>query len=612
MVGFGMLVIQLHDQNNFKDHYTHFFQGESNDSHLITFKIREVLKPTEYQDKYIVEILKLDSDFVSGKLLLNVSKDSLSKPFKVDAILMASASFLKISAPLNPYQFDYRRYLQFQYIDHQFFVNNSTLLEVSSKVQSIFGYAAAFRSEIDQKLKEHQFRPEELAIVDALLLGQRKDISAATYNNYVNAGAIHILAVSGLHVGIILWILNWIFKPIERLKHGKKLKIILLLIILWSFAIIAGLSPSVTRAVAMFTVVAIGMNLNKPSNIYNTLAVSMFFILLFKPLVLFNVGFQMSYAAVISIASIKPLLARLWTPKRKLVRYFWNLMCVTTAAQIGVVPISFYYFHQFPGLFFLTNLVILPFLGFILGFGILIITLALLNALPQFMADLFGFFISMMNGFVSWISYQEQFIFRNISFGIVLVFVSYLLIISMVSFVKKPKYSRLILVFLTILLVQTAVIFENFRTQTNELVVFQKSKFSLLGIKQHRALMVADNLDSASKQKDNNIKNYMVGNSITHLENAKLTSVYNLNGEKLLIVDSMAVYNVKSFQADYILLRNSPKINLNRLIDSLQPKLIIADGSNYKSYLKRWKTTCEAQKIPYHQTNEKGAFVIQY
>ena len=104
----------------------------------------------------------------------------------------------------------------------------------------------------------------------------------------------------------------------------------------------------------MFTVVAIGMNLNRPANIYNSLAISMFFLLLIRPLYLFDVGFQMSYTAVIAIASIKPLLASLWYPKWKLVNYFWQLICVTMAAQIGVVPISLFYFHQFPGLFFLS------------------------------------------------------------------------------------------------------------------------------------------------------------------------------------------------------------------------------------------------------------------
>ncbi|MEZ4792740.1 MAG: ComEC/Rec2 family competence protein [Gelidibacter sp.] len=263
-------------------------------------------------------------------------------------------------------------------------------------------------------------------------------------------------------------------------------------------------------------------------------------------------------------------------------------------------------------MFFLSNLVIIPFLGFILCFGILIILLALSNVLPQFLADVFGFCISTMNGFVSWVSQQESFVFRNISFGIVFVIVAYLLIVSVFSYAKKPSHSRLACVLVAIMMIQAAFIVEKYQNRTNEFVVFHKSKFSMLAIKQNDRLIVAGNLDSLSKKRDNNIRNYKVGNSISSIENAELQSVYNLKTKKILVIDSLGVYNIKSFEPDYVLLRNSPKINLVRLIDSLQPKVVIADGSNYKSYVQRWKSTCEKQKTPFHGTYEKGAFVLKY
>jgi competence protein ComEC len=134
----------------------------------------------------------------------------------------------------------------------------------------------------------------------------------------------------------------------------------------------------------------------------------------------------------------------------------------------------------------------------------------------------------------------------------------------------------------------------------------------MIGIKKNDNLKVATNLDSLAKERDNAIRNYKVGQSIKTIEDSELQSVYDLKNEKLLVIDSLGVYNVKSFKPDYILLRNSPKINLNRLVDSLGPRLIIADGSNYKSYVQRWKNTCEKRKIPFHQTSEKGAFVLKY
>lgn len=612
MMCIGILVVNFHDQRHFKNHYSNVISTKNDIPQLITFKVREVLKPTAYHNKYVVDILKLDQQSVSGKLLLNVQKDSIHTPLNVDDILVSSNSISTINTPLNPYQFNYNNYLKKHYIDHQIFVANNSLLKISSESHTILGFAAEFRSKIDQRLKSYNFKPDELAIIDALLLGQRKDISPDTYNSYVNAGVIHILAVSGLHVGIILLLLNRLFKPVERLIHGKIIKTIILVLILWGFAIIAGLSPSVIRAVGMFTVVAIGMNLNRPANIYNSLAISMFFLLLIRPLYLFDVGFQMSYTAVIAIASIKPLLASLWYPKWKLVNYFWQLICVTMAAQIGVVPISLFYFHQFPGLFFLSNLVILPFLGFILGFGIIVIILALLNMLPSFVADFFGFCIGTMNNFISWVSHQERFVLTDISFGPIFLIVAYLLIISLFLYFKKPKFSRLVFVFMSVLMVQIAMFFGNYKNHSKEFVVFHKSRISLIGIKVDTKLKIAANWDSLTQANDKVIKNYSVGNSIDDIENTNLESVYEFNHQKLLVIDSLGVYQIKSFKPDYILLRNSPKINLIRMIDSLHPKLIIADGSNYKSYVAKWKSTCSEQKIPFHVTSEKGAFIYKY
>jgi competence protein ComEC len=133
----------------------------------------------------------------------------------------------------------------------------------------------------------------------------------------------------------------------------------------------------------------------------------------------------------------------------------------------------------------------------------------------------------------------------------------------------------------------------------------------MIAEKSNTNLKVFHNLDSLTKSKDNTLKNYRIGNYISELKNDTLKSVYRFNDKTFLIIDSLGVYNVNSFKPDYILLRNSPRINLKRVIDSLQPQHIIADASNYKSYVKRWKETCEKEKLPFHSTYEKGAFIIK-
>ena len=158
---------------------------------------------------------------------------------------------------------------------------------------------------------------------------------------------------------------------------------------------------------------------------------------------------------------------------------------------------------------------------------------------------------------------------------------------------------------------QLVLIFEKHQNQTHGLVIFQKSRMTIIGEKQNLTLKVSHNLDSTSILKENSIKNYKIGNSIKYISEDSLSSIYQINNKIVLVIDSFGIYQVKHFKPDCILLRNSPKINLERLIDSLQPELIIADGSNYKSYVARWKATCIKRKRPFHQTNEKGAFIIK-
>ena len=612
MISVGILTTNIHNQKNFSSHYTHQIALQKNALKTGVFRIREVLKSGNYYDKYVIDILEIDGNKASGKSLLNIEKDSLKPALKVDDIIISKIDFKDLIHPLNPNQFDYKNYLEKKYIYHQLFTTNNLLLKVNSNTHTLFGIAYNIRNFINKKLKAYHFKPDELAIINALLLGQRQDISEEVYTSYTNAGAIHILAVSGLHVGIILIILTFILKPLERFKHGKFIKTFLLVSILWSFALIAGLSASVTRAVTMFSIVTIALNLKRPTNIYSTLAISMFVILLFKPLFLFDVGFQLSYLAVFAIVTIDPFLYKLWKPKYWVTDKFWHTFTITVSAQFGIIPVSLLYFHQFPSLFFVSNLLIIPFLGIILGFGIVIILLAVLNRLPDFVATTYGYIISLMNDFIRWVSHQESFLFKDIPFSLLYVLTSYFLIISFIRLLFKRNYSTLKLFLIGVLIFQTAFIYTKYNKPSNEFIVFHKSRHSLLGNTYNNKIVVAHDFDSLTKSTNNIIKDYTVGNYINTIEENKLQPIYLLNNKNFLVIDSLGIYNIKSFKPDYILLRQSPKINLNRLIDSLKPKQIIADGSNYKSYIERWKIICNKRKIPFHQTSKKGAYIINY
>jgi competence protein ComEC len=611
MICMGILTYNVHNQRNFESHYTKHIDSNVIGTQTMTLKISDRLKPSLYHNKYVVNLISIDDKVVTGKLLLNIEKDSLNQSYQIDDVLLTYSDLRLVQDPLNPHQFDYKAYLEKQYIYHQVYTSPSFILQLKSDRQTLSGYASSIRELINEKLNTYHFKPSELAIINAILLGQRQDMSKDIYDNYANAGAIHILAVSGLHVGIILLLLNIVLKPVEHFNHGKLIKVSLIILLLWLFAIIAGLSASVTRAVTMFSIVAVAMNWKRPTNIYNTLAISIFILLLYKPMFLFDVGFQMSYLAVIAIVSIQPLLHKLWKPQWKVVDYFWQILTVTIAAQFGVIPISLYYFHQFPGLFFVSNLAIIPFLGLILGFGILVILLALLNILPEFLANLYGSLISLMNAVIDWVAHQDSFLLKNISFEMEHVLVCYALIITSVLLWKKQNFMRLIVLLITILSVQGVWMYTAYKHANKSFVIFHKSRYSMIGQKEQSELKVSHNLDSLLLSKDRIISNYSIGNFIETIENDSLSSVYQFQNKTILIIDSLGVYNVKSFQPDYVLLRNSPRINIERMIDSIHPKQIIADGSNYKSYIKRWEATCIKRKLPFHQTGKTGAFIIK-
>jgi competence protein ComEC len=254
----------------------------------------------------------------------------------------------------------------------------SSDVKISTKIdKSIWYYSAKLRDRIVENLRKSNFNSEELNVVVALILGQQQDISPEILHDYQFAGAVHILSVSGLHVGYLLLFINFLLLPFPKSKIGNLARFFIIFFSLGGFAIIAGLSPSVVRSVTMFSFVAGGMCLKRETNIFHTLLVSLLLILIVSPSFLFDVGFQLSYVSLFFIVWLQPLFKQIWQPNNKIKGYFWDILTVSFAAQIGAFPLSIYYFHQFPGLFFLTNLVILPAIGLIMALGVFVMIIAI-------------------------------------------------------------------------------------------------------------------------------------------------------------------------------------------------------------------------------------------
>ncbi|MEZ4969524.1 MAG: ComEC family competence protein [Flavobacteriaceae bacterium] len=363
-IAIGILSLTLRGSDKLGRHYS---QQPLDKNRVYTLKIRDVLKSNSFSDRYVAQVKSMDSLKVSGKILLNIAVDSSIGPLTVDDEILTFTSPYPIAPPLNPHQFNYKKYLSNIGIAHQVKLGANDYYLKPKISGTIFGTAHKIRAHIIKSLKKEDFGTEELGVIQALLLGQRNEITTEIDTDYKEAGAYHILALSGLHIGILLGLLHFLLKPLELLPKGRSIKWGIIVLLLWAFALLAGLSASILRATSMFTFVAYALYLNRPTNHFNILALSLFFILLLlDPLLLFQVGFQLSYAAVFAIVWIYPLLQQLWNPPNWIIKKGWELVSVSIAAQLGVLPISLYYFHQFPGLFLVSSLLILTFLTFIL------------------------------------------------------------------------------------------------------------------------------------------------------------------------------------------------------------------------------------------------------
>ncbi|QXP57096.1 ComEC/Rec2 family competence protein [Cellulophaga sp. HaHa_2_95] len=600
----GFLAITLTNPVNTPNHYAKISNTSGKE---LRIKIIEVLKPNSFSRRYFATILEADKRRTIGKIILSIKKDSSSQSLKVDDELITFNTLSSVKAPLNPHQFNYKKYLKGLGVYDQLYATSDEYILLEDSKNTLYGLAAHWRTTIIKKLKEQNFNPENLSVIQALLLGQRNDISAETYDNYKDAGAIHILALSGLHIGILLLILQFLLQPLERLPHGKKIKLAVILLFLWSFALLAGLSASIVRAVTMFSFLAYAMFLNRPTNSFNILALSLFFILLIQPNYLFQVGFQMSYAAVFAILWIYPMLQGFWFPKNKIVKYFWQLLSVSIAAQLGVLPISLFYFHQFPGLFFVANLLIIPFLGIILGIGIVIIILSLTNTLPAFIADGYNMILNYMNSIVRWIAHQETFVFKSISFDTVQLLLLYSLTFLIVIAFSSKRHKVIIAFLIGLIALQSYTFFLKYKASTtHESMVLHQSRATGILEKTGTSIHLLSTNITAFEY---TLKNYQIEERIETFAIDTLRNSYLLEDKRITIIDSLGIY--PSHKRSTILLTQSPKINLERLIDSIQPLELIADGSNYRSDVARWKATCIKRKLPFHDTGEKGAYYLR-
>ncbi|MEP0266819.1 ComEC/Rec2 family competence protein [Dokdonia sp.] len=587
-------------------HYTH---KQDTNTHTFLFSIEGKLKPTTYHNKYVVILHQKDSIQTAGNVLLNIQKDSTMSSLEIGEWYYIRAPITNLPIPKNPYQFDYGQYLKRKQIYGQFFVDKQEILSSNQTSENMWVWSSRFRESVLSKLKREKFTPDQLVIIKALLLGQRQGIDKEISTQYANAGMMHILAVSGLHVGIILLLLRFITHPIA-FRRIRWIRSGIIIGLLWFFAFITGLSPSVLRAVTMFSFLEVGDTLGGKRKTNDALLFSAFILLIINPSLLYEVGFQLSYTAVIAILWIQPWLYSFYTPKYYIPRKIWGIITVTIAAQIGVAPLSLFYFHQFPGLFLLSNSVVLPFLGILLSIGVLIICLSAFSILPDWLAIFYGKIIDTLNHFIQWIAIQEAFVITHISLTSLSMFMIYVILIASIALLKKYSYKKILTLFIIVLISISINNYNKYYGEESHLTIFHKNRQTLIGIYTTNEITVYTRDSTYQYKDDNRIEAYQNTFPLDNICVLPMQNYFSIKQKKLLVIDSLSIYTISGMQPDYVLLSQSPNIHLDHLISLYPNTTIIADGTNYKSDITRWKASCAQQKIPFHSTYEKGFFRI--
>jgi len=589
-------------------HYSHLTEDQVPYHFQLT--LHEKLKSTKKNQRYVAIIKSINHRKSLGKILLNIRHSSQNTNIPIGSHLAVDGLLYHNKAPFNPNQFDYSGYLENQQIYAQIYTLWPKLKIITTE-NTIWSKFSNFRTKIIDNLKKSNFNETELAVMIALLLGQQQDIDPETLQEYQLAGAVHILSVSGLHVGFIMLFINFLLKPIPNTSRNTYIKLLIIVVALWSYGILAGLAPSVVRSVTMFSFVAVGQHLRRSVNVYHSLLVSVLLILLWKPSFLFDVGFQLSYLALFFILWLQPLIADFWQPKNKITRYIWDILTVSLAAQLGTLPLSIYYFHQFPGLFFVTNVLVLPLLGIIMVVGLVAVIIGCFGIVPKFVIVPLTMMIAIQNKCIGWVASWDALVFKNIGFTAAMLWTSYLVIIALGLWLQKPIYKKVVLAMVSVLLLQIVCLHNKWQsTNTQEMIVYHQKKSTMITERKNNKVILFGN-DSIQNTiaKNQILQSYLTANFAKLTQRENLQNLYYFNTKKILLIDSSATVPL-NIKPDIVILVNSPKINLERYLSAYTPKQIVADGSNYKSYIRLWKATCHKAKIPFHITNEKGFYKI--
>ena len=458
---FGFLISYFSNQSNYKYHYSH-----TKDVKYFLIQISDIGFKNNNYLKYNANVIgyrnnEKNDGFCKGKILIYIKDTSCYKLLSYGQLIwIPSLSLNKPNLPLNPGEFNFKNYLESHQIFDIAYLNKSTICITPFKKVSII-QQWVFQLQTSFKLTLNKFIVDgnAAAIAEALIDGNDDDIDKETLKTYAQTGTLHVLAVSGMHVGLLFWILGYIFKTFNQNKVLITVKSISILLVLWSYAMLCGLSPSILRATVMFSFITVGIAIKRNSSIYNTLSTSAIILILFNPHLITDAGFQLSYGAVIGIVLYQPYFINWFLFKWKYLNKIWELSAVSLAAQIVTLPIGLYYFSQFPTCFLFSNLIIIPFTTIILYCSIILLVVSPFSILSIPLGKLINLMIQVCNKTTFYIKEIPYAYIDNILVNKKEVFLMYLLLISITSYILYHRIH-----FLKLYLILVIIFFSVFGT----------------------------------------------------------------------------------------------------------------------------------------------------
>lgn len=600
----------------------------------ITAYIIEAPDETEKSIKLIVRTrIICDSDTSynhSLKALLYLQKDSHSKALHMGDEILFSAGFDTIKPPMNPHAFNFKRYLKFKQIFYQHYFRSDQWKLISKRKGNQFKIIAnGIRTYLINTLKKQDFEIEHLGVASAILLGYDQILDPETRDEFADAGAMHVLCVSGLHVGIIYLIFASLFSFLKKYKKGVLIKGILLLFVIWVYAFITGLSPSVLRASTMLSFIIIAESLSRKSSVYNSLAASAFLLLLFNPLMLMEVGFQLSYSAVLGIVSIFPILRKRLYVRNKIIQKIRDILIVSLAAQLGTFPLAIYYFHQFPLYFLLTNLLVVSFAGIIIYVGFSFFVLSAVPFLNLVLAYVLKKCIGFLCYYVAFIESLPSASLEGLLLSIPAVVLCFVLLLAVFRSILFKNKTWFFMGSISLCLLLFLFTYRNYKIKnTHEIVCYDAGYGMALDFisSGKNVLMVDSVLNAETKRLEFAVGNHWIYSGlnkprvlvdhneiIQEINLIKYKSIINFRGKTMLLIDGKAKDQrlLKETNIDCIFISSNPKVNMLVLDSLYHPAQIIINKDNYFSYQQRWKNEAIENNIPIWLIAESGAFIKQ-